>query len=348
MNLSEGQYTPYEQNMFYNMFYLEEEKRGFFPEENHIVSGIYEVEIDKKEIKEVSFVCSLEENIEEIDAKEVINDEIVRLNELFNDSLLINNKKANKTKEELAKDELIKDYLVAIDNFIIYRPGFVLHTIIAGYPWFLDWGRDSLIAFEGLLLKTKKYEIAKEVLLTMIRDIKYGLVPNGHSGYDNRPLYNSVDASLLLFEQIYKYIEYTGDYTFIKNKLYKKLVKIIDSYIAGINIDDNNIFLDIDDYLLSSGTPNTQNTWMDAKYEGFAITPRNGKAVEINALWYNALKIIEELAKKFDDKEKLKTYQELGKHCQKSFKEKFYNPEKKCLYDVLRRWKNKTKSAICT
>lgn len=92
--------------------------------------------------------------------------------------------------------------MIATDNFVVYRPNFGLHTVIAGYPWFLDWGRDTLIAFEGLLLVTKRFKIAKEVLKTMIRDIKFGLVPNGYSGYDNRPLYNSVDASLLLFEAV--------------------------------------------------------------------------------------------------------------------------------------------------
>ena len=86
--------------------------------------------------------------------------------------------------------ELIKDYIIAADNFVVYRPSFGLHTIIAGYPWFLDWGRDTLISFEGLLLVPKRFNIAREVLLTMIRDVKYGLVPNGYSGYDNRPLYN--------------------------------------------------------------------------------------------------------------------------------------------------------------
>ena len=129
------------------------------------------------------------------------------------------------------KDErLIKDLLIASDNFIVYRPNFSLHTILAGYPWFLDWGRDSLIAFEGLLLVTKRFEIAREVLKTMIRDVKYGLVPNGYSGYDNRPLYNSVDASLLLFEQVQKYIEYTGDYDFVKDQMYKILEDVIECY----------------------------------------------------------------------------------------------------------------------
>ena len=217
---------------------------------------------------------------------------------------------------------------------MVYRPSFALYTLIAGYPWFLDWGRDTLISFEGILLIPRRFKIAKEVLLTCIRDIKYGLVPNGYSGYDGRPLYNSVDSSLLLFEQVKKYLNYTQDYEFFKNNLYEVLIKIIDSYASGINLDNNNIYLD-EDGLISSGTPDTQNTWMDAKIGSVAITPRNGKAIEINALWYNALKIMEEFTKLYNDKELSKKYASMARKCKTSFNEKFYNKKRKSLYDVL-------------
>ena len=224
---------------------------------------------------------------------------------MFNQSLLIENKNTEKTKKEIERDNLIKNFLIATDNFIVYRPNFGLHTIIAGYPWFLDWGRDSLISFEGLVLIPKRFDIAREIILTMVRDIKYGLVPNGYSGYDNRPLYNSVDASLLLFEQVQKYIEYTGDMKFIKEKIYTHLEDIIQNYVTGIDVDDNNIYLDVDG-LIVSGTEDTQNTWMDAKYGGVAVTPRNGKAVEINSLWYNANMIMADLTSKLGKRFKSK------------------------------------------
>ena len=327
MHLSDGEYIIHDNDIYKNMFYPEEEKRGFYPKENHIVPGVYEVNIKPNEEKEVSFVCSLEENIEEIDAKDLINREVTRLNLEWQNSGFF-----EKGKKE---DELVKKLVLASDKFIVYRPSFNLHTIIAGYPWFLDWGRDSLIAFEGLLLIPKRYEIAREVLLTMIRDIKFGLVPNGYSGFDNRPLYNSVDSSLLLFEQIKKYVEYTNDYDFIKEKVYDKLKVVIDNYISGIDLDDNNIYLDTD-YLLVSGTENTQNTWMDVKFDGVAVTPRNGKAVEINSLWYNALMIMAELGEKFkENKSNTKNYKELAKKCKIAFNEKFYNGRRRALYDVL-------------
>ena len=333
MKVSEGIYEPHNNDMFYNMFYIEEEKRGFYPEENHCVPGVFQIEIKPQEIKEISFVCSLEA-ISKINVKEMIDNEVIRLNEIFNNSLLIDNRKENKSLKELEQDDLTKKFLQATDNFVVYRPSFKLYTIIAGYPWFLDWGRDSLISFEGLLLITKRFDIAKDVLLTCIRDIKNGLVPNGYSGYDNRPLYNSADSSLLLFEQIKKYIEYTNDYDFIKDNLYEHLKDIIENYKNGIDIDDNNIYLDKDG-LIVSGTENTQNTWMDAKYGNFPATPRNGKVVEINAMWYNALMIMVELTSKFENKAEIKQYKDLAQKCKTSFNNKFYNKRRKCLYDVI-------------
>ena len=337
INVSEGKYIKHDNDSFKNMFYIEEEKRGFEAEENHAIPGRYEIQINPNEVKEITFVASLEENIEEINGKDIISREIARISGLVFDSGLtenISNKEEIGNKEVINKIQLLRNYVIATDNFIVYRPSFGLHTVIAGYPWFLDWGRDTLISFEGLLLKTKRFEIAKEVLLTMIRDVKFGLVPNGYSGYDNRPLYNSVDSSLLLFEQIEKYIKYTNDEESIKNNFYEVLQKIIESYSKGIDVDNNNIYLD-EDGLISSGTNETQNTWMDAKIGNYAVTPRNGKAVEINSMWYNALKIMEELTIKFETKAKANKYKKMAQKCKESFNAKFYNKRRKCLYDVL-------------
>lgn len=332
LKVSEGSYQPHERDTFYHMFYLEEQKRGFYPEENHSVTGVFQISIKPGEKKEISLVCSLEENIDEITVKDLIEKEQQRCQKICAQSGLLEELKTQKqlqTQEEKLKQEL----LLAADQFLVYRPAFRLHTILAGYPWFLDWGRDSLIAFEGLLLLPRRYEIAKEVLLTMVRDIKYGLVPNGYSGFDNRPLYNSVDASLLLFEQVQKYLDYTGDEEFVKQEIYPKLISIIENYQKGIDVDDNNIYLDTD-YLLVCGTENTQNTWMDAKVGYFAVTPRNGKAVEINSMWYNSLKIMEQLTTIMGTKTEAKKYKDLANRCQIAF-HKFYHGRRKCLYDVL-------------
>ncbi len=328
---SEGVYKEHQNDTFYNMYYIEEEKRGLDCEENLSVPGSFEVKLRANEEKYVTFICSLEENIEELDGRNLVNQEIIRITSSLYDSYLLDSKKQNDEKYK----ELIRNYIIASDNFIVYRPSFALYTLIAGYPWFLDWGRDALISFEGLLLIPRRFKIAKEVLLTCIRDIKYGLVPNGYSGYDSRPLYNSADASLLLFEAVSKYLEYTNDFELLKSTLYEVLKKIIESYINGIDLDGNNIYMDAEDALLSSGTPYIQNTWMDAKIGDKVVTPRNGKAVEINALWYNALKIMAGFAKLYKDKELEKKYNDLAQKCQKSFIEKFYNKKRKDLDDVV-------------
>ena len=328
MHISEGDYIEHKDDTFFNMFYIEEEKRGFYPEENHIVPGRYEIKIEANEEKEISFVCSFEENIEEIDVKNLIENEEKRVTQMIEKTGLLKNQKNSK------KEKLVKELIIATDNLIVYRPSFALHTIIAGYHWFLDWGRDTLIAFEGLLLKQKRFDIAREILKTMIRDIKYGLVPNGYSGFDNRPLYNSVDASLLLFEQVQKYIEYTKDEDFVRENIYPKLIDIIDNYIQGIDVDNNNIYLD-SDYLLVSGTEMTQNTWMDAKIGDYAVTPRNGKAVEINSMWYNSLMIMANLTNKMGKKTDVRKYKKLAENCKIAFNNRFYNARRKSLYDVL-------------
>ena len=334
MNITEGRYIEHQNDYFRNMYYIEEEKRGFYPEEDLYVPGRYEIELKPNEEKEIYFTCSLEENIDETNVRELINNEITRIGNLIVNSKLINIKKETSSKEDKEYRDLITKYIIAADNFVVNRPRFNLHTIIAGYPWFLDWGRDSMIAFEGILLISRRYDMAKEVLLTFVRDIKYGLVPNGYSGFDNRPLYNSVDASLLLFEQVKKYLNYTKDDKFVKENIYEKLKDVIESYKKGIDIDDNNIYLDKDN-LISSGTEHTQNTWMDAKFLNTPATPRNGKVVEVNSLWYNALKILEELSTKYENKEVAKKYKKMAEDTKKSFNEKFYNKKRKSLYDVL-------------
>lgn len=337
MKCTTGKYIEHQNDTFRNMFYIEEEKRGFFAEENLVVPGRFEIDINPYENKEISFICSLEDYIDELNPKDIINNEIIRQNELYNKSLLIDNKKEKKTKKEQETDELKRIFLTAIDNFVIYKPTFGLHTVIAGYPWFLDWARDTLISFEGIFLKTKRFDEAKEVLLAVTRDMKFGLIPNGYLDGYKAPLYNTVDSSLLLFEEVQKYLDYTEDYSFIKKEIYPKLKSVIEYYSDWVTFEDNNIYLDKDG-LLYSGDEDARNTWMDAKYKNFISTPRYGKVVEINAMWYNALIIMSKLTKKFGGLGKkiaMKKYEEMAEKCKNAFEKKFYNPNKKCLYDYI-------------
>ena len=331
--VKDSEYIKHENDTFWNMFYLKEEERGFYPEENLLVPGRFEISMKPRETKEITFVASLDSDIEKIDSNEVIENEIKRLQSIINDTGL-QIAKAKPTKQEKEYNEFIKDLIISSDSFVINRPDFGTHSVIAGYPWFLDWGRDTLISFEGMFLVTKRFDLAKEILLTFTKDIKCGLVPNGYSESDNKPLYNSADASLLLFEQVNKYLQYTKDYDFIKENIYEHLKDIIENYSQGIDLDNNNIYI-AEDMLLSSGTETTQNTWMDAKIGNYAVTPRNGKVVELNALWYNGLRTLENLANKFDEKDVENRCRKAANKHQKVFEEQFFNKKKKSLDDVI-------------
>ena len=340
LGVKEGEYIPHREDFFRNMHYSKEAKRGFPAEDNHIVPGRFDIKVKPFEIKEITFVCSLDgeygidlRKILDIDGELILKIENDRINKQIQNSELLD--RANKEEVE-DYSKLIKDYIVATDNFIVKRDANNLSTIIAGYPWFLDWGRDTLISFEGLLLIPKRYKVAEEVLKTFLNNVKDGLVPNGFSEEDGSALYNSADSSLLLFEAIYKYLQYTHNFDFIRGKYYNELRSIIDHYIDGINIENNNIFVDEKDFLVNSGTENTQNTWMDARVNGMAVTPRNGKVVEINALWYNALRVMQSISAHFNNFLAQMEYSYLARKCQRSFEKAFFNDEKKSLYDVIK------------
>lgn len=161
--LTDGEYIEHKNDTFENIYYLKEDERGFMPEENLAVSGRYEVYIPAETTKTITFVGSLEDNVEIIDGEKVIQKETERIEKTIKDAGLLKNKQNKQDKEY---DAFVKDLLIAVDTFIIDRPSFGTKSILAGYPWFLDWGRDSFIAFEGLLLITKRFEDAKQVFRT--------------------------------------------------------------------------------------------------------------------------------------------------------------------------------------
>lgn len=276
----------------------------------------YDINITLKpfEKKRVSVICSIEQNFEK-DAFVTINKFINRIKSL---------------KEQSGyKDELVNQLVQAADQFIVKRESTGYKTILAGYPWFSDWGRDTMIALQGLTLVTKRFNDAKGILRTFAKYINNGLVPNMFPDEGLEPLYNTVDASMWYFYSVYKYLEYTNDYDFIKEEIYPKLEEIINAYKNGT---DFSIYME-DDGLIHAGGGFDQVTWMDVRVGEWVVTPRHGKPVEINALWYNALKVMEMLSSRFnkDNKE----YSELAEKVKLSFREKFWNNEKKCLYDVI-------------
>jgi predicted glycogen debranching enzyme len=228
-----------------------------------------------------------------------------------------------------AKNDFEKQLVLAADQFIVSRGDG--KTIIAGYPWFSDWGRDTMIALNGLTLATNRPEIAKNILLEFSRHISEGMLPNRFPDAGEIPEYNTVDATLWYFEAIRAYVEKTDDYDFVRENLYDKLVDIIAWHVKGTRY---NIHVDTDG-LLFAGADATQLTWMDAKIGDLVITPRRGKTVEIQALWYNALKVMADFAEKFGDAEEKKLYDSMAKMAQYSFNQVFWNKADECLFDVV-------------
>lgn len=225
-----------------------------------------------------------------------------------------------------APDEFSKRLVLAADQFIVGRGSG--HTVIAGYHWFSDWGRDTMIALPGLTLATNRPEIAKSIINEFADHISEGMLPNRFPDEGKQPEYNTVDATLWYFEAIRAYAERTGDFAYVRKALYGKLVDIIDWHIRGTRYG---IGVDTDG-LLRAGEPDVQLTWMDAKIGDRVITPRTGKPVEIQALWYNALCIMRDLAEESDDE---KRYGEMAAAARASFNGQFWNNDENCLYDVV-------------
>ena len=226
-------------------------------------------------------------------------------------------------------DDWTKWLIQAVDSFIVYRASTRRKSVIAGYHWFDDWGRDSLISLPGLTLVTGRFGDAQEILMTFERYCDKGVIPNRFSDKaGDIPLYNTVDATLWFFNAVLQYLKYTGDYRFIQEKLWTTMKEIIEYHlqgtIFGIHMDD--------DGLINHGP---QLTWMDATTPDRFVTPRDGKAVEIQALWYNALKTMQLLAKRFNQPNKTEKYRSLAENARASFSKKFWNPRKEYLFDVV-------------
>ncbi len=227
-------------------------------------------------------------------------------------------------------DSLVDALTAAADQFIVTRGG-NLHTVIAGYHWFSDWGRDTMIALPGLTLVTGRYEIARDILLAFSQAANDGMLPNRFPDVGEQPEYNSVDASLWYFEAIRKFLDYTGDYDFVRDDLYGTMKSILHWYTVGARFG---IHCDTDG-LIVAGDPATQLTWMDAKIGDYVATPRSGKPVEIQALWYNALRLTESLAQQFGDSAEALQLGELASKTQQSFRALFWNETTDCFYDVI-------------
>jgi predicted glycogen debranching enzyme len=227
------------------------------------------------------------------------------------------------------EDSFAQTLATAAEQYIVSRGD--QKTVIAGYHWFSDWGRDTMIALPGLTLPTGKHEVARSILRTFAKHVDQGMLPNRFPDAGETPEYNTVDATLWFFEAARAFFDYAGDVEFVRTELYPIFTDIISWHARGtrygIKVDPSG--------LLSSGEPGVQLTWMDAKVGDWVVTPRRGKPVEIQALWYNALCIMEDLARRFDDDAGQKRYRSMATVASWSFNRLFWNETDGCLFDVV-------------
>lgn len=308
-------FTQRDNCWFENMEYAVERERGLPFSEDHYIPGCFDMDIYENEEKHITLSASVEKD------------------RMYSDGLFLIEKECLRKKRLIDQagydDEFACSLVAAADNFIAYRKSIDGKTIIAGYPWFTDWGRDAMISFCGLTLVTARFDDARQILYAFSRYIRHGLIPNMFPDAGQEPSYNSVDAALWYFEAVNAFIEYTGDYEFIKNNIYDSLKDILHSFMTGTIF---NIGMDAD-FLVYAGDRETQLTWMDAKIGSYAFTPRHGKAVEINALWYNALRVMEKLAGGY--REDSSFYTDIAAKIKESFCKCFWNEKDNCLFDVV-------------
>jgi predicted glycogen debranching enzyme len=229
-----------------------------------------------------------------------------------------------------SKDEFSKLLALAADQFVVKR-GEDLRTIIAGYHWFADWGRDTMISLPGICLVTGRFDDAKKILRAFAQSTSQGMLPNRFPDAGEQPEYNTVDATLWFFVAIYKYLQASGDEAFVRDELMPILRDIIAWHDRGTRY---RIHVDADG-LLFAGEPGVQLTWMDAKIGDWVVTPRQGKAVEINALWHNALMIFAELSKRFGNATEAKQFSQRAEQVKARFGEVFWNEAAGYLYDYI-------------
>jgi predicted glycogen debranching enzyme len=242
-----------------------------------------------------------------------------------------------------AQKGLPAELVLSSDQFIftaVSRPedearalaaGEEFRSIIAGYHWFTDWGRDTMISLEGLTLITGRSVAAGWILRTYAHYLRNGLVPNMFPEGEKDGMYNTADATLWFFHAIGRYLHYEEDEPMLRLML-PKLIDIVDRHIRGT---DFGIRVDPDDGLLSQGDPNWPLTWMDAMVGGWIVTPRRGKTVEINALWYNALRLLEDWIRKYRDEKDSIRYRQLADRVYESFNAKFWYGPGGYLYDIV-------------
>jgi predicted glycogen debranching enzyme len=313
-----------------NVLYPVEESRGYQAHGDLWSPGYYRLQLRKGQ--RAALVASTEpfEVIEVLQADEALGAEQSRRRRLI-----------EQARPE-AREELGAELVLAADQFVITPAGRTeeaararasgdeVRTVIAGYHWFTDWGRDTMISLEGLTLTTGRHVEAGYILRTFAHYVRDGLIPNMFPEHEKEGLYHTADATLWFFHAIDRYVASSGDRLTLTG-LYPTLKTIIAAHVAGTRFG---IHVDQADGLLAQGAPGYQLTWMDAKVDDWVVTPRRGKAVEINALWYNALRLMERWGHEREDSQAAE-YGERAMRAERSFNDRFWYAGGGYLFDVI-------------
>lgn len=300
-----------------NFEYVQEKERGLDFQEDLFSYGVFCFQLRANE--PVFFVASCDEKYACTKTEE--NKNIISL---F--------KEGNRAGEKKPSNphEIVMELQKACGAFIVQKGS--NKTVIAGYHWFTDWGRDTMIVLRGLTLCTERYDDAKNILLSFAQHVSHGMLPNVFPDAGETPHYNTVDAALWYFDAIFHYYGATHDADTLK-KLFPVLEDIVQWHKKGTRF---HIQMDKNDFLIYAGEKGEQLTWMDAKIGGVVVTPRTGKPVEINALWYNAVKIMEHFSKTLGHPASAaKEYAALAKKIKENFLRQFWSEEKQYLYDII-------------
>jgi predicted glycogen debranching enzyme len=328
--ITEGEFIE-KINWVNHIHYRDELLRGETDVDDCFQPGYYEVQVPANVEKEFAVTCAVSHESQQANAisndfggtissiKDAYHQEIrERSNLLF---------KFYQDHPDVPMTDWLNWILLAADSFMVEN-AFGRKAVVAGYHWFEPWGRDTFISLPGLTLVTGKYNLAKDILQSYIQYCRSGLIPNFISDKSGIPVYNTVDATLWYVNAVLQYIKYTSDFGFVKDELWQKLQDIVENHQKGTLFG---IHLDVDGLLIHG----PRLTWMDASVGNDVITPRTGKAVEIQALWYNTLRTMELIANKFQEPILAKRYADMANQTQQSFIEKFWNPQNCCLFDVV-------------
>jgi predicted glycogen debranching enzyme len=327
---TEGEFIE-KTNWIERLYYREEDKRGESNTDDCYQPGYFEISVSPKQEKEFAIITaaseSSQESKESLEAVGTAMPDVERLLEREleqrSDALF----EFYSSHKKAPTSDWLSWILLAADAFTVKGAG-DRKSVIAGYFWFEAWGRDTFISLPGLMLTTGRFEDARKILVEFMRHCKHGLIPNFVEDKSGETAYNTVDATLWYVNAVLQYLKYTGDFKFVQKQLWQSLKTIVDSHKEGTAFG---IRLDSDG-LLAHGP---RLTWMDAEVDGAAVTPRAGKAVEIQALWYNTLRTMQLLADKFEEKTLAENYSKMAAKTRKSFNLKFWNAEKNCLFDVV-------------